>query len=134
MTGRSARGLETSKSIRQTILRIKKGRPKVVAKTRKISIAAVAEECGISRALIHKDHPELADQIKAEAGQNVRAERNKKNGDLKLERQKSRNLRVQLAEARQNHLKLISINAALTVEVRELKAIFQSKKRYSYEQ
>jgi hypothetical protein len=107
MTGRTAKGLETYKSIRQAILRIRKGLPKVFADTLKMSMA-VAEECGITRALIHKDHPELVDQIKAEAGKNVRAERDKKNDDLKSERLKSRGLRIGLREAKQSNLKLVS--------------------------
>jgi len=127
MTGRTDKGHETAKLIRQAILRIKKGRSKIVAKTRKMSVAAVAEECGLSRAAIHKDYPELLDQIKAESGRDVRAQRDQKNEDLKAERLKNRTLRMELVESKQNNQKLVSINAALTAEVRELRAIVDSK-------
>jgi len=126
MTGRTNKGHETAKVIRQAILRIKKGRPKVVAKTRKISVAAVAEECGLSRAAIHKDYPELVDQIKAETGKDVRAQRDKKNEDLKGERLKNRNLRLELAEVKANNQKLASINATMTLQLKELRAIADS--------
>jgi hypothetical protein len=116
-----------SGAVTVAILRIEKCRPKVVAKTRKMSVAAVAEECGLSREAIHKDYPELIDQIKAETGKNVRAQRDQKNEDLKSERLKNRNLRIELAESKQNNQRLASINAALMAEVKELRAIVASK-------
>lgn len=127
MTGRTNKGIATAKLIKLAILRIKSGRPKVVIKNRKISVAAVAEECGLSRASLHKDYPELVDQIKAESGKDVRAQRDKKNIDLKSERQKSHELRVELAESKANNLKLVSINAALAKQLEELRLISNSK-------
>jgi DNA-binding transcriptional MocR family regulator len=127
MTTRTAKGLETAKKIRQAILRIKKCRPKVVGKSRKMSVAAVAEESEVSRASIHKDYPELADQIKAEAGKDVRVQIDKKNTDLKAEKQKNRDLREVLTEAKQNNQKLVSINAALMIELEEFRSIAKSK-------
>jgi len=126
MTERSIKSHETAKSIRRAILRIKKGRTKVVSKSRKMSIASVAEECGLSRASIHKDYPELVDIIKAEAGKNVRAQRDHKNEELKIERQKNRDLRSELTEVKKSNQKLASINASLTIEILELRAIAEN--------
>lgn len=61
------RGELTAKAIRQAILRIEQGRPKVVKPGRKLSIKSVAEEAGVSRATIHNNHPGLAERIR-EAG------------------------------------------------------------------
>ncbi|MBF4322520.1 TetR family transcriptional regulator, partial [Vibrio anguillarum] len=47
----------THKMVRLAIIRIEKGRPKVVSDKRKMSVASVAEEAGVSRALIHRDCP-----------------------------------------------------------------------------
>ena len=53
----SSKGEQTRNIIRQAITRIEKGRPKVVSKERKMSVAAVAEEAGVSRATIHNNYP-----------------------------------------------------------------------------
>ncbi|MBF4297107.1 TetR family transcriptional regulator, partial [Vibrio anguillarum] len=54
----------THKMVRLAIIRIEKGRPKVVSDKRKMSVASVAEEAGVSRALIHRDCPDLLERIK----------------------------------------------------------------------
>lgn len=55
---------ETYDSVRKAIIRIEKGRPKIVDAKRKMSVAAVAEESEVSRALIHRDMPDLLERIK----------------------------------------------------------------------
>ena len=55
---------QTRKAIRQAMLRIEKGRTRIVDKGRKMSIAAVAEETGISRAAIHRLYPDFAEKIR----------------------------------------------------------------------
>ena len=64
----SSRGEQTRNIIRQAITRIEKGRPKVVIKERKMSVAAVAEEAGVSRATIHNNYPDMADRIRTILG------------------------------------------------------------------
>ena len=54
---------DTYNKIRMAIVRMEKGKPKVVSAERKISVLAVAEEAGVSDSLIHKDHPDLVRRI-----------------------------------------------------------------------
>lgn len=127
MTTRTEKGQETAKKIRQAFIRIKNGRTKNVSKSRKVSVAAVAEEAGVTRTSIHKDYPELCDQIKAEAGKDIRVQRDKKHEDLKSEKLKNKELREELTKERTANQKLISINASLMLEVKELRAIIESE-------
>lgn len=47
---KQSKGDLTRKAIKQALLCLQNNRPKIIAKERKISIAAVAEEAGVSRA------------------------------------------------------------------------------------
>ena len=49
----------THKAVRFAIVRIENGCPNIVSPSRKMSVASVAEEAGVSRALIHRDCPDL---------------------------------------------------------------------------
>jgi hypothetical protein len=51
------------KNIRQAIIRIEKGKPKIVDSKRKMSVAAVAEEAGVARLLIIRGYPLLHERI-----------------------------------------------------------------------
>ena len=55
---------QTRRAIELAISRITKGRPKNVQPTRKLSIASVAEEAGLSNATIHNRYPDLAERIR----------------------------------------------------------------------
>ena len=118
----------TAKSIRQAIIRIKKGRPKVVQPGRKLSIQSVAEEAGVSRATIHNNHPGLADQIRESANKAVRGQRDQKNAELKELRAKYTALRQELSRCRELNQDMASELATLTVENEHLRAIAGSAK------
>ena len=122
------RGELTAKSIRQAIIRIKKGRPKVVQPGRKLSIQSVAEEAGVSRATIHNNHPGLADQIRESANKAVRGQRDQKNAELKELRAKYTALRQELSRCRELNQDMASELATLTVENEHLRAIAGSTK------
>ncbi len=64
---------EAHKRIRMAIVRLEKGQPKLVEKGRKVSVAAVAEEAGVSRALIHKDYPDLMERIRGNANKAIQS-------------------------------------------------------------
>ena len=56
---------ETTKlEIEMAIVRILQGKPTRIANERRLSIAAVAEEAGVSNATIHNRYPVLAEQIR----------------------------------------------------------------------
>lgn len=122
------RGELTAKAIRQAILRIEQGRPKVVKPGRKLSIKSVAEEAGVSRATIHNNHPSLAERIREAGNKAVRAQRDEKNAAL-------RDLRAKYMELRQEHIRIRELNqdmasemATLEAENQRLRAIAESKK------
>lgn len=118
---------KTHKRIRLAIVRLEQGQPKIVQKSRKISVAAVAEEAGVSRALIHKDYPDLLDRIMENAKKNMKVQRDVKHAVLKKEREKNRQLRQLVVELREQRDVLASKNATLELEIRRLTAIVESK-------
>ena len=108
------------KELRLAIIRIKKGRSK--ANETKLTIAAVAREAGVSTALIHNYHPEIAEQIRESQGRSSRAQRDAKQLELKAEREKARQLRLEIALLRSKVASLASINEVLLDENRTLKS------------
>ena len=118
---------DTHKRIRLAIVRLEKGQPKVVEKGRKVSVAAVAEEAGVSRALIHKDYPDLMERIRGNANKAIQRQRDEKHEKLKEERAKNRQLREKIVELTEQRNELASKNATLELENRRLSAILESK-------
>lgn len=118
---------DTHKRIRLAIVRLENGQPKVVEKERKISVAAVAEEAGVSRALIHKDYPDLMERIRGNANKAIQNQRDAKHEKLKEERAKNRQLREKIVELTEQRNELASKNATLELENRRLSAILESK-------
>jgi AcrR family transcriptional regulator len=122
-TAVKTRGEQTRKSIRQAIVRIEKGRPKIVEKGRKLTIAAVAEEAGVSRATLHNRYPDLAERVRESGNKAVRQQRDAKQSDLKLEKEKNREFRAELAELKVTLAKVTSENATYMHRNRVLEAI-----------
>mgnify|MGYP005812892407 CR=1 FL=1 len=122
------RGELTAKAIRQAIVRIEKGRPKVVKPGRKLSIQAVAEEAGVSRATIHNNHPGLAERIREAGNKAVRAQRDEKNTEIKALRAKYTALRQEHIHARELNQDMASEMASLVAENQRLRAIAENKK------
>jgi AcrR family transcriptional regulator len=121
------KGKQTRESIRVAIVRLEKGRPKVVEKGRKLTIAAAAEEAGVSRATIHNRYPDLAERIREYGNKAVRQQRDEKQEVLKTEKEKNRTLRGELAELRVTLARVTSENAALILRNRQVEAINSSK-------
>lgn len=118
---------ETHKRIRLAIVRLEKGQPKVVEKGRKVSVAAVAEEAGVSRALIHKDYPDMLERIRGNSNKAIQRQRDEKHEKLKEERFKNRQLREKIVDLTEQRNELASKNATLELENRRLSAILDSK-------
>ena len=118
---------DTHNKIRMAIVRMEKGKPKVVSSDRKISIKAVAEEAGVSDSLIHKDHSDLVARIYRNNDKDYRSERDEKHQELKAERVKSKELRGRVAELESQLLKLASINARLELELTTLRSVKNSQ-------
>ena len=118
---------DTHKRIRLAIVRLEKDQPKVVEKGRKVSVAAVAEEAGVSRALIHKDYPDLMERIRGNANKAIQRQRDEKHEKLKEERFKNRQLRQKIVDLTEQRNELASKNATLELENRRLSAILEGK-------
>lgn len=116
------------KAIVQALVRIQNGRPKVVDKGRRMSIMAVAEEAGTSRANIHNNHPELAERINGLSNKSARVQRDQKHCELKEERRKNREYREEIIKLRDANRKMATQLAMVTDENERLVAERQSKK------
>ncbi|ASW80143.1 TetR family transcriptional regulator (plasmid) [Shewanella sp. HL-SH4] len=101
----------THKMVRLAIIRIEKGRPKVVSDKRKMSVASVAEEAGVSRALIHRDCPDLLERIKGGVNKGIRQQRDAKQTELNEYKDRNRELRSEVAELKAMLAKVQSQNA-----------------------
>ncbi|MGF1728726.1 TetR family transcriptional regulator [Photobacterium kasasachensis] len=117
----------THDKIRKAIIRLEKQRPKHVNVGRKISVSSVAEEAGVSRALIHNEYPDLLERIRGNANKDIQTQRDEKHQALKAEREKNRQLRATIAELNQKLHVLTSKNATLELENRRLVAIIDSE-------
>lgn len=103
----------THKSIRLAIIRIEKGRPNIISDKRKMSVASVAEEAEVSRALIHRDYPELLERIKGGVNKGVRQQRDAKHTELNECKERNRELRKEVAELKAMLAKVQSQNVTL---------------------
>jgi len=103
----------THKAVRLAIVRIEKGRPNTVSHKRKMSVAAVAEEAGVSQALIHRDCPELLERIKGGVNKDIRQQRDAKQTELNKYKDRNRDLRSEVAELKAMLAKVQSQNATL---------------------
>ena len=116
----------TRKSLEYALLRIEKGRPKIVDKKRKLTISSVAEEAGVTSQLVHVSYPDIADQIRLKTGNEVRKKRDEMQENLKAEKQQNKKLRGQIKTLRSQISMLTSVNETLNFEIDELKAILNS--------
>lgn len=115
------------RSLRLSISRIRRGRAHTTQNT-KLTISAVAREAGVSPALIHNEHPKIAEVIREAQGRSSRAQRDNKRQELKNEQEKCRLLRAELSNRRDEVAKLASLNEVLVMKNRELEAMLASTK------
>lgn len=108
------------KELRLAIHRIERGRTKTGEK--KVTIAAVAREAGVSAALIHNHYPNIAEAIREVQGRSSRAQRDVKHQELRTQQEKNRSLRQEIEELRVKVARLASLNEVLENENRILKA------------
>lgn len=120
--------LSTEKELRNALIRLKHGRPKIVDKKRKLSISALAEEAGVSDSTIHNRYPEIAAEVREIMGKAMMEQRDEKRDALKLEKEKNRELRQYIEKLETDIKKLASINATLTSENQILKAAAENDK------
>ncbi len=125
---KQSKGDLTRQTIKQALLRLQNNRPKVVTPGRKISIAAVAEEAGVSRATIHNNYPEIAERIRKMNNNSSRVQLDEKHQNLNILKNKNRELRDQIQNLNSDLAKITSINASLLLENTMLQTIINNKK------
>lgn len=86
----------TQQELKNALIRLKHGRPKVVDKKRKISISALAEETGVADSTIHNRYPDIAAEVRNLVSTDHRLQRDEKNDMLKVEKEKNKQLRSQI--------------------------------------
>lgn len=121
------KGEQTQKSLELAIHRITTGRVRKVNPGRKLSIAAVAEEAGVSTATIHNRYPEIAEKIRQLLNKDARQQRDEKSQALKEEKSKRKELLDENRLLRQQMAELVSRNATLEVELDHFRALVESK-------
>jgi AcrR family transcriptional regulator len=110
---------------RRTYLKITAGRAKNINPRRKLSIAAVAEEAGVSTATIHNRYPEIAEKVRQLLNKEDRRLRVAKGQELQTEKTKRKELNDENRELRQKIAELVSRNATLEAELDHLRAVVE---------
>jgi AcrR family transcriptional regulator len=118
---------DTRKDLELAFARVLRGRGHKVAKERKLSISAVADEAGLSAATIHNRYPDIAEQIRTEIGKSTRAQRDQKQLELQDAHAANRKLRDTIKELEARIVRLASENARLLTENATLSAIADAK-------
>lgn len=128
MVKRGLVGEATEKKINEALKRIRLGRPRVVEKNRKLSIASVAEEAGVSRATIHNRYPEIIDQISIYLDRKEAKDRSHESAVLEKNlREKNSLLKEEIKLLKKDKIMLASVNETLELELRSLRALIKSK-------
>ena len=115
------------KKLLDALKRIQHGRTRIVESSRKLSIASVAEEAGMSRATIHNRYPRVAEEIRTALGQGHREKIVKGLEAQREMRDIIKALRIEINGLKAMKVKLVSINESLEAELRMLRAIVDSK-------
>lgn len=102
------------RDLRLALSRIQHGRSRTKAK--RLSIAAVAREAGVTAALIHNHYPGVATAIREAMGRGERTSREVKNQELKATRARARELNDEVKALRADVARLASINEVLMAE------------------
>lgn len=121
----ATKGEHTLKSLELALHRITAGRVKNVKPGRKLSIAAVADEAGVSTATIHNRYPEIAEKVRQLLNKKDRMLKTAKGQELQVEKAKRKELNDENRELRQKIADLISRNATLEAEIDHLRAIVE---------
>ena len=113
MSPSSTNGSAAIRSRRQTEKRLKDAIDQIQESGTKVSISAVAKAADVTPALIHNTYPDIAERIRGVIGKSTRSQRDEKHEALVKERQRNRELRVEVERLRHEAAKLASINLTL---------------------
>ncbi|MGO9613610.1 MAG: TetR family transcriptional regulator [Dissulfurispiraceae bacterium] len=113
--------IDTKKEIELAISRIQHGMPKRVPQKRRLSIAAVAEEAGVSNATIHNRYPDIAEQVRRLTSQEYSKKIKEKQASLKKSEEQLYALRQEINQLKSDLVQSQSINLKLHKENELLK-------------
>lgn len=116
----------TEKRLNDALLRLKHKRPRVVKKQRKLSIAAVAEEAGVSDSAIHNRYPQIAEEVRRLNNQEYKQQKSAQTTKLKIATETISRLNADLNNLKKDLRKLASQNASLVAENAQLKSRLES--------
>lgn len=119
----TTKGGHTQKSLEMALRRITSGRVRRIKTDRKLSIAAVADEAGVSASTVHNRYPEIADKVRQLLNKEARQHRENKNQELKEEKAKRKQLIDENRALRNKITELASRNATLEVELDQLRGV-----------
>lgn len=109
------------KELRLAIHRIERGRARTDAT--KLSVLAVANEVGVSGSLIHNHYPAIAELIRTKQGATQGARFEASSTELKVEREKSAQLRTEVKRLQEDIARLATINEMLMLEIENLRTL-----------
>ncbi|OFA09029.1 hypothetical protein DUPY_02710 [Duganella phyllosphaerae] len=113
---------KTEREIKLAIARIRHGRQKRIAKERKFSIAAVAEEAGVSNATLHNRYPALVEHIRQLQQEDGQAKTDRQRSELADLKRQNKELQSALAERTAELKKIAIINLRLSLELKDLRS------------
>jgi len=119
---------KTEKKIRMALYRITKGRSKVVKGSRKLSIAAVAEEADVSPSLIHNQYPQICEEIRTLLGKTYKARSDARCNEIRRLKSRNSELLNEIKEYKVMLSNLASRNVTLTKQLELLDAGLRSEK------
>ncbi|MDF3883911.1 TetR family transcriptional regulator [Cupriavidus basilensis] len=111
----------TRHEIEAAITRILQGMPMRVDRARQLSIAAVAEEAGVSNATIHNRHPDMAEQIRRILKEGREAVMAEKNTEISNLQRKLAEVRKALRKRDDEVRRLKTLNLLLAKEIQALR-------------
>jgi AcrR family transcriptional regulator len=121
----TTKGGHTLKSLELAFHRITTKRAKNIKPGRKLSVAAVADEAGVSTATIHNRYPEIAEKVRQLLNKEDRRLKVAKGQELQVEKAKRKELNEENRVLRQKIAELVSRNATLEAELDHLRAVME---------
>ncbi|MHA7679427.1 hypothetical protein [Cupriavidus sp. PET2-C1] len=111
----------TKQEIESAIARILQGIPTRIGRARRLSIAAVAEEAGVSNATIHKRYPAVAAQIRGILKDGREAIMTEQNTEISVLHRQLAEMRKALKKREGENRRLKLVNILLAREIRALR-------------
>lgn len=113
----------TRRRLELAILRIQKGRTRVVPQDAQLNVSNVAKEAGVSDALLYKDvYSDILRSVKSIAGKADREARDRTREELTNKRKQLAETRKELQELKQDFARLAECNRVLELENEELRS------------